>query len=59
MPHTVYEAAHLKLIAQATTMLETFIITLYLKYKNNLAFPFPPEILTDPSSLDQRDVIKH
>jgi hypothetical protein len=59
MPHPVYEAAHLKLIAQATTMLETFIITLYLKYKNNLAFSFPAEILTDPSSLDQRDVIKH
>jgi hypothetical protein len=55
----MYEAAQLKLIAQPTIMLETFIITLYLKYKNNLAFPFPPEILTDASSLDQRDVIKH
>jgi hypothetical protein len=55
----MYEAAQLKLIAQPTIMLETFIITLYLKYKNNLAFSFPAEILTDPSSLDQRDVIKH
>jgi hypothetical protein len=27
----VYKAAHLKLIAQPTTMLETFIITMYIR----------------------------